>query len=164
MDAKLQAKGTGRVLQKVMPQWGANLNVIDFEDIYYYIKPMGRSGDSWDDVPAYIKDTFNKLGIPEAEQKFLGGVGAQYESELVYHKIRKDLEDKGVIFLSMDDGLKQYPEIVKKYFCTVIPYNDNKLAALNTAVWSGGSFVYVPKGVKVDLPLQAYFRINAKNA
>ncbi len=150
--------------RRPMPQWGANLNVIDFEDIYYYIKPMGRSGDSWDDVPAYIKDTFNKLGIPEAEQKFLGGVGAQYESELVYHKIRKDLEDKGVIFLSMDDGLKQYPEIVKKYFCTVIPYNDNKLAALNTAVWSGGSFVYVPKGVKVDLPLQAYFRINAKNA
>src|SRR3989338_3381403 len=150
--------------KRPMPQWGANLNVIDFDDIYYYIKPSDRSGDSWEDVPAYIKDTFNKLGIPEAEQKFLGGVGAQYESELVYHKIRKDLEDKGVIFLGMDDGLKKYPEIVKKYFGTGIPYNDNKLAALNSAVWSGGSFVYIPAGVKVDLPLQAYFRINAKNA
>ncbi|HLC60156.1 MAG TPA: Fe-S cluster assembly protein SufB [Candidatus Nanoarchaeia archaeon] len=150
--------------KRPMPQWGANLNVIDFENIYYYVKPSNKSETNWEDVPAYIKDTFNKLGIPEAEQKFLGGVGAQYESELVYHKIRKDLEDKGVIFLGMDDGLKQYPEIVKKYFGTVIPYNDNKLAALNSAVWSGGSFVYVPKGVKVDLPLQAYFRINAKNA
>ena len=160
----IRLKALEEFYRRPMPQWGANLNVIDFEDIYYYIKPKGRSEDSWEDVPAYIKDTFNKLGIPEAEQKFLGGVGAQYESELVYHKIRKDLEDKGVIFLGMDDGLKKYPEIVKKYFCTVIPHNDNKLAALNTAVWSGGSFVYVPKGVKVDLPLQAYFRINAKNA
>ena len=150
--------------KRPMPQWGANLNMIDFENIHYYVKPSNKSETNWDDVPAYIKDTFNKLGIPEAEQKFLGGVGAQYESEMVYHKIRKDLEEKGVIFLGMDDGLKQYPEIVKKYFGTVIPYNDNKLAALNSAVWSGGSFVYVPAGVKVDLPLQAYFRINTKNA
>ena len=150
--------------KRPMPQWGANLNMIDFDNIHYYVKPSNQSETNWDDVPAYIKDTFNKLGIPEAEQKFLGGVGAQYESEMVYHKIRKDLEEKGVIFLGMDDGLKQYPEIVKKYFGTVIPYNDNKLAALNSAVWSGGSFVYVPAGVKVDLPLQAYFRINTKNA
>ena len=161
---KFRLKSLEEFYKRPMPQWGANLNTIDFDEIYYYIKPTGRSGDSWEDVPEYIKNTFSKLGIPEAEQKFLGGVGAQYESELVYHKIRKDLEDKGVIFLGMDDGLKQYPEIVKKYFGTVIPYNDNKLAALNSAVWSGGSFVYVPAGVKVDLPLQAYFRINAKNA
>ena len=161
---KFRLKSLEEFYKRPMPQWGANLNTIDFNNIYYYIKPTGRSGDSWEDVPEYIKNTFNKLGIPEAEQKFLGGVGAQYESELVYHKIRKDLEDKGVIFLGMDDGLKQYPEIVKKYFGTIIPYNDNKLAALNSAVWSGGSFVYIPAGVKVDLPLQAYFRINAKNA
>ena len=161
---KFRLKSFEEYKKRPMPQWGADLNQIDFENIHYYVKPSDKSETSWDDVPSYIKDTFNKLGIPEAEQKFLGGVGAQYESELVYHKIRKDLEDKGVIFLGMDDGLKQYPEIVKKYFGTVIPYNDNKLAALNSAVWSGGSFVYVPAGVKVDLPLQAYFRINAKNA
>ena len=160
---KFRLKSLEEFNKRPMPQWGANLNVIDFENIHYYVKPSNQSETNWDDVPSYIKDTFSKLGIPEAEQKFLGGVGAQYESELVYHKIRKDLEDKGVIFLGMDEGLKQYPEIVKKYFGTVIPYNDNKLAALNSAVWSGGSFVYVPKGVKVDLPLQAYFRINTKN-
>jgi Fe-S cluster assembly protein SufB len=150
-------------LKRPMPQWGANLNTIKFDDIYYYIKPTGKQSGNWDDVPEYIKNTFNKLGIPEAEQKFLGGVGAQYESEVVYHKIREDLEKLGVVFLDMDGGLREYPEIVKKYFGTVIPYNDNKLAALNSAVWSGGSFIYIPKGVKVDLPLQAYFRINAKN-
>jgi Fe-S cluster assembly protein SufB len=149
--------------KRPMPQWGANLNTIDFDNIFYYLKPTDRQGDSWEDVPEYIKNTFNKLGIPEAEQKFLGGVGAQYESEVVYHKIREDLEKQGVVFLDMDGGLREYPEIVKKYFGTVIPYNDNKLAALNSAVWSGGSFVYVPAGVKVDLPLQAYFRINAQN-
>ncbi len=160
---KFRLKSLEEYYKKPMPQWGANLNTIDFDNIHYYVKPSNQSETNWDDVPSYIKDTFNKLGIPEAEQKFLGGVGAQYESELVYHKIRKDLEDKGVIFLGMDEGLKQYPEIVKKYFGMVIPYNDNKLAALNSAVWSGGSFVYVPAGVKVDLPLQAYFRINAKN-
>src|SRR3989344_4642428 len=146
-----------------MPKWGANLSSIDFDNIHYYVKPNGGQNTSWDDVPEYIKNTFNKLGIPEAEQKFLGGVGAQYESEVVYHKIRKDLEEKGVVFLDMDGGLREYPELVKKYFGTIIPYNDNKFAALNSAVWSGGSFVYIPKGVKVDLPLQAYFRINAKN-
>ena len=150
-------------LSKPMPKWGANLNTIDFDDIYYYIKPTKEQGNTWDDVPDYIKNTFDKLGIPEAERKFLGGVGVMYESEVVYHKVRKDLEEKGVIFLDMDGGLREHEEIVKKHFAKVIPINDNKFAALNTAVWSGGSFVYVPKGVKVDLPLQAYFRINAKN-
>jgi len=156
-------KALEEFFKRPLPQWGANLNVIDFENIYYYLKPTEMKGDTWEDVPEYIKNTFDKLGIPEAEQKFLGGVGAQYESEVVYHKIREDLEKQGVVFLSMDGGLKEYPEIVKKYFGTVIPYNDNKLAALNSAVWSGGSFVYIPAGVKVDLPLQAYFRINAQN-
>jgi len=149
--------------RRPMPQWGADLNKINFDDIYYYLKPTNKQSQSWDDVPDYIKNTFDKLGIPEAEQKFLGGVGAQYDSEVVYHKIRDDLEKQGVVFLDMDGGLREYPEIVKKYFGTIIPYNDNKLSALNSAVWSGGSFVYVPKGVKVDLPLQAYFRINAQN-
>ncbi len=150
-------------LERPMPNWGADLGDINFDDIYYYIKPSERQEDDWDDVPSYIKDTFDKLGIPQAEQKFLSGVAAQYESEVVYHNIKKELEDKGVVFLGMDDGLKQYPELVKEYFGTVIPYNDNKFAALNTAVWSGGSFIYVPPGVHVDMPLQAYFRINAKN-
>lgn len=149
--------------KRKMPQWGANLSSIKFDDIYYYLKPTERQGDSWEDVPEYIKDTFNKLGIPEAEQKFLGGVGAQYDSEVIYHKIRDDLEKDGVVFLDMDGGLKEYPEIVKKYFGKIIPPEDNKFSALNSAVWSGGSFVYVPKGVHVKLPLQAYFRINAKN-
>jgi Fe-S cluster assembly protein SufB len=151
-------------LNRPMPNWGADLSGIDFDNIYYYIKPSDREEDDWEDVPSYIKDTFNKLGIPEAEQKFLSGVAAQYESEVVYHNIKKELEDKGVIFLGMDDGLRQYPELVKEYFGTIIPSNDNKFAALNTAVWSGGSFIYVPPGVQVDMPLQAYFRINAKNA
>lgn len=149
--------------ERPMPDWGADLGTIDFEEIYYYIKPSERQEDDWEDVPGYIKDTFNKLGIPEAEQKFLSGVAAQYESEVVYHNIKKELEAKGVIFLGMDEGLKQYPELVKEYFGTVIPHNDNKFAALNTAVWSGGSFIYVPPGVHVEMPLQAYFRINAKN-
>ncbi len=162
LDIRLQA--FRHFLERPMPNWGADLSGIDFEDIYYYIKPNDREEDSWEDVPSYIKDTFNKLGIPEAEQKFLSGVAAQYESEVVYHNIKKDLEDKGVIFLGMDEGLKQYPEIVKEYFATIIPANDNKFAALNTAAWSGGSFIYVPPGVKVEMPLQAYFRINAKNA
>ncbi|MDP3765127.1 MAG: Fe-S cluster assembly protein SufB, partial [Nanoarchaeota archaeon] len=125
---KFRLKSLEEFYRRPMPQWGANLNIINFDDIYYYLRPTDKQSDSWDDVPEYIKNTFNKLGIPEAEQKFLGGVGAQYESEMVYHKIRKDLEEKGVIFLGMDDGLKQYPEIVKKYFGTVIPYNDNKIA------------------------------------
>src|SRR3989338_5991815 len=155
---KFRLKSLEEFYRRPMPQWGANLNIINFDDIYYYLRPTDKQSDSWDDVPEYIKNTFNKLGIPEAEQKFLGGVGAQYESEVVYHKIRDDLAKQGVVFLDMDGGLREYPEIVKKYFNTVIPYNDNKIAALNSAVWSGGSFVYIPAGVKVDLPLQAYFR------
>ena len=151
-------------LDRPMPDWGANLDEIDFDNIYYYIKPSDREGDSWEDIPSYIKDTFDKLGIPQAEQKFLSGVAAQYESEVVYHNIKKDMEEKGVIFLGMDEGLKQYPDMVKEYFATIIPINDNKFAALNTAVWSGGSFIYVPPGVEVEMPLQAYFRINSKNA
>ena len=148
---------------RAMPKWGADISTIDFNNIFYYLKPTDRQEDNWDDVPEYIKKTFDKLGIPEAEQKFLGGVGAQYDSEVIYHKIREDLEKQGVIFLDMDSALKQYPDIVKQYFGSIIPPEDNKFAALNTAVWSGGSFVYVPKGVHVGLPLQAYFRINAKN-
>jgi Fe-S cluster assembly protein SufB len=150
-------------LKKPMPTWGADLSGIDFDDIYYYIKPSEKSARSWDDVSPDVKRTFDRLGIPEAEQKFLSGVGAQYESEMVYHSVRKDLEEKGVIFLSTDDGLKQYPDLFKQYFGTIIPATDNKFAALNSAVWSGGSFIYVPKGVKVEMPLQAYFRINAQS-
>jgi Fe-S cluster assembly protein SufB len=150
-------------LKKPMPNWGADLSGIDFDNIYYYIKPSAESVQDWDEVSPEVKRTFDRLGIPEAEQKFLSGVGAQYESEMVYHSVRKDLEDKGVIFLSTDDGLKQYPELFKQYFATLIPATDNKFAALNSAVWSGGSFIYVPPGVHVEMPLQAYFRINAKN-
>lgn len=150
-------------LQKPMPTWGADLSGIDFDDIHYYVRPSEKAETDWDDVPEYIKNTFDKLGIPEAERKFLAGVSAQYESEVVYHSIREDLEKLGVIFLDMDSALKQYPEIVKQYFGTIIPAHDNKFAALNTAVWSGGSFIYVPEGVKVDIPLQAYFRINAQS-
>ena len=151
-------------LERPMPNWGAeSIHEIDFDDIYYFIRPTETMGRTWDDVPAYIKDTFEKLGIPEAERKFLAGVGAQYESEVIYHSLREDLEKLGVIFLDMDGALREYPEIIKQYFGTIIPYNDNKFAALNTAVWSGGSFVYVPEGVKVEVPLQAYFRINAEN-
>ena len=152
-------------LSKPMPNWGntARLSEIDFANIYYYIKPMEKEGRTWDEVPENIKKTFDRLGIPEAERKFLAGVSAQYESEVVYHSMRKELEDQGVVFLSMDDGLQKFPEIVKEYFATIIPPADNKFAALNSAVWSGGSFIYVPPGVKVDIPLQAYFRINAEN-
>ncbi len=159
----IRLKAYKHFLERPMPDWGSDLSGINFEDIFYYIKPNERDGDTWEDIPSYIKDTFNKLGIPEAEQKFLSGVAAQYESEVVYHNIKKELEEKGVIFLGMDDGLAQYPELVKEYFSTIIPHNDNKFAALNTAVWSGGSFIYVPPGVHVEMPLQAYFRINAKN-
>lgn len=159
----LRLKALGIFYDKPMPLWGADLSGIDFNNIFYYIKPAKDSTGSWDDVSPEVKNTFDKLGIPEAEQKFLAGVGAQYESEMVYHSIRKDLEEKGVIFLSMDDGLVQFPELVREYFGSLIPATDNKFAALNTAVWSGGSFVYVPPGVHVEMPLQAYFRINAKN-
>ncbi len=148
---------------KPMPEWGSDLSEIDFGDIHYYMKANEGVEKNWDDVPEYIKKTFDRLGIPEAERKFLAGVSAQYDSEVVYHSIREDLEKLGVIFLDMDSGLKEYPEIVQKYFGTIIPSSDNKFAALNTAVWSGGSFIVVPAGVKVEIPLQAYFRINAQN-
>src|SRR3954451_5429084 len=147
--------------QKPTPTWGGDLSHLDFNDIHYYMKAADRQGKTWDDVPAEIKNTFEKLGIPEAERKFLAGVGAQYESEVVYHSLREEWTKLGVIFLDTDSALKEYPEIFKQYFGTLIPSADNKYAALNTAVWSGGSFVYVPKGVHVDIPLQAYFRINA---
>ena len=146
-----------------MPTWGPDLSPLDLDGIYYYVKPTEGIEKSWDDVPEDIKDTFDKLGIPEAEQKFLSGVGAQYESEMVYHSILDHLAEQGVIFLSIEDGLKQHPDLFKEYFGTVVPIEDNKFAALNSAVWSGGSFVYIPKGVKVDLPLQAYFRLNVAN-
>jgi Fe-S cluster assembly protein SufB len=148
---------------KPMPSWGADLSGIDFEEIYYYLKPSARSEKNWDDVPEDIKRTFDRLGIPEAERKFLAGVGAQYDSEVVYHSLREEWEKLGVVFLDMDTGLREYPDLVREYFATIIPAADNKFAALNSAVWSGGSFVYVPKGVVVDVPLQAYFRINAEN-
>jgi Fe-S cluster assembly protein SufB len=149
--------------KRPMPNWGADLSDINFGDIYYYIRPAEKLGRTWEEVPEYIKNTFEKLGIPEAERKFLAGVGAQYESEVIYHSLREDLEKQGVIFLDMDSGVREHPELVKKYFGTIIPYNDNKFAALNSAVWSGGSFIYVPPGVKIEVPLQAYFRINAEN-
>jgi len=158
-------KALDTFLAKPMPRWGNQdlLGSIDFDDIHYYLKSSEGTANDWDDVPENIKNTFDKLGIPEAEQKFLAGVTAQYESEVVYHSIRKDLEDLGVIFTDMDNALAIYPDLVKKYWATVIPAEDNKFSALNSSVWSGGSFVYVPKGVKVEIPLQAYFRINAKN-
>lgn len=148
---------------KPMPTWGADLSSIDFDDIYYYLRPAEKQGKSWDDVPEDIKRTFDRLGIPEAERKFLAGVGAQYESEVVYHSLKDEWEKLGVVFLDMDSGLRDQEDIVKEYFATIIPATDNKFAALNSAVWSGGSFVYVPAGVHVDIPLQAYFRINAEN-
>ena len=146
------------------PNWADEIvNDLDFQKIRYYVRYSDKAEKSWDDVPQDIKDTFDKLGIPEAERKFLAGVGAQYDSETVYHKLREDLEEQGVIFLDTDEGLKKYPDLFKKYFSTVIHPEDNKFAALNSAVWSGGSFIIVPEGVKVDIPLQAYFRINSKN-
>jgi len=150
-------------MKKPMPAWGGDLSKIDFQNIYYYAKATEKAEKNWDDVPAEVKNTFDKLGIPEAEKKFLAGVGAQYESEVVYHSLREDLAKQGVLFLDTDAALREQPEILKKYFGKVIPPEDNKFAALNSAVWSGGSFIYVPPGVKVDMPLQAYFRINAEN-
>ncbi len=149
--------------KRPMPTWGGDLSTLDLDNIFFYVKPSDAESKSWDDVPETIKNTFDKLGIPEAERKFLAGVGAQYESEMVYHKIQKHLEDQGVIFLSIEDGLRKHPDLFRKYFSTVIPIEDNKFAALNSAVWSGGSFIYIPKGIKVDLPLQAYFRLNLAN-
>ena len=147
-----------------IPQWGADLNEINWDDIHYYLKPVDKAYQKWEDVPDSVRQVFDAIGVPEAEQTMLAGVGGQYDSEVIYHSLQKVLAKRGVVFLSMDEGLKQYPEIVKQYFGKVVPYGDNKLAALNTAVWSGGSFVYIPKGIVVDLPLQAYFRINAENA
>lgn len=149
--------------KRPMPTWGGDLSELDLDNIYYYVKPAEAESKSWDDVPETIKNTFEKLGIPEAEQKFLAGVGAQYESEMVYHQIQEHLEEQGVIFLSIEDGLREHPDLFREYFSTVIPIEDNKFAALNSAVWSGGSFVYIPKGVTVNLPLQAYFRLNVAN-
>lgn len=149
---------------KPMSPWFAvNMPDLDFSDIYYYIKPTNKQVDAWDELPESVKSTYEKLGIPEAERKYLAGVTAQYESEVVYHKNRVELEEQGVLFCDMDTALREYPEMLRKYFATVIPPSDNKFAALNSAVWSGGSFIYVPPGVKVDMPLQAYFRINAEN-
>ncbi len=163
LQFRLKAYETFRA--KPMPAWGdtALLNEIDFDDIRYFVKSSEKTETSWDDVPDDIKKTFDRLGIPEAERKFLSGVSAQYESEVVYHSVREDLEKLGVLFCDMDTALKLYPDIVKKYLATVIPVNDNKFSALNSSVWSGGSFVYVPPGVEVKTPLQAYFRINTEN-
>ena len=146
-----------------MPQWGGDLSALNFDEITYYVKPSEATQRSWDEVPEEIKATFDKLGIPEAEQKYLAGVSAQYESEVVYHNMKQDLEDMGIVFKDTDSALKENEDIFKKYWGTVIPYTDNKFAALNSAVWSGGSFIYVPPGVKVETPLQAYFRINSEN-
>jgi len=160
---KFRLKSLDYFRARPLPQWGGNLGDIDFENIFYYIRPTEKQAKSWEDLPSDIKDTWDKLGIPEAEKKYLAGVGAQYESEVVYHKLKEDLEQQGVLFLDMDTGLRDHEELVKQYFGTIIPQNDNKFAALNSAVWSGGSFIYVPPGVKVEMPLQAYFRINAEN-
>ncbi|HKO40716.1 MAG TPA: Fe-S cluster assembly protein SufB [Nitrososphaeraceae archaeon] len=150
-------------MKKPMPVWGGDLSKINFQNIFYYTKASEKQSKSWDDVPDSVRKTFDKLGIPEAEKKFLAGVGAQYESETVYHNLREDLAKQGVIFSDTDTAVKEHPDILKKYFGKVIPPEDNKFAALNSAVWSGGSFIYVPPNVKIDLPLQAYFRINAEN-
>ncbi|MDQ1355829.1 MAG: Fe-S cluster assembly protein SufB [Acidimicrobiaceae bacterium] len=156
-------KGLMHFEKRPMPNWGGDMSEIFFNDIYYYVKPIDKQVSAWDQLPDSVKDTYEKLGIPEAERKYLAGVTAQYESEVVYHRNREDLEQQGVIFCDMDTALREHPELVKQYFGTVIPLNDNKFAALNSAVWSGGSFIYVPPGVKVDMPLQAYFRINSEN-
>jgi Fe-S cluster assembly scaffold protein SufB len=160
---KFRLKSLGLFERRPMPTWGADLSGINFDDIYYYIKPVREQGKTWNDIPSEIKDTFDRLGIPQAEQSYLAGVTAQYESEAVYHRVREDLEKLGVIFTDMDTALRLYPDLVKEHFGTVIPPSDNKFASLNSAVWSGGSFVYVPENVRVEIPLQAYFRINAKN-
>jgi Fe-S cluster assembly protein SufB len=157
-------KALDHFLARPMPTWGSPfLAEVDFDNIHYFVRASEREGRTWDEVPEDMKNTFDRLGIPEAERKFLAGVGAQYESEVVYHQVREDLEKQGVVFLSMDEGLREHEDLVREYWATVIPPNDNKLAALNSAVWSGGSFVYVPPGVHVEMPLQAYFRINTEN-
>mgnify|MGYP006279526769 FL=1 len=160
----LRLKGLGLFDKKPMPNWGSDLTGIDFNNIKYFVRSTEKQAQSWEELPEDIKNTYDRLGIPEAEkQRLVAGVAAQYESEVVYHKIREDLEEQGVIFLDTDTALKEHPELFKEYFATVIPVGDNKFAALNTAVWSGGSFIYVPKNVHVEIPLQAYFRINTEN-
>lgn len=159
---KFRLKAYDAFKTRKMPDWGADLSKIDFADIYYYIKPTEKQVNSWNDLPKEIKDTYDRIGVPEAEKNFLSGVSAQYESEVVYESINRELNKRGVIFCDMDTALKKYPEIIKEYFGTLISPYDNKFASLNSAVWSGGSFVYVPKGVKLPMPLQAYFRINAE--
>ncbi|NBV40662.1 Fe-S cluster assembly protein SufB [bacterium] len=161
LEKRLQALAVFE--QKPMPQWGADLSELETQSLSYYVRSLGSEHRTWDDVPPEIKETFDKLGVPQAERDLLAGVGAQFDSEVFYKSLHAKWAKRGVVFLSMDDALKQYPEMVKTYFGTVIPHHDNKFAALNTAVWSGGSFVYVPRGVHVDLPLQAYFRINAQS-
>src|SRR4249920_1552775 len=160
----LRLKGLKYFGRKPMPNWGADLSDIDFDNIKYFVRSTEKQAQSWEDLPADIKNTYDRLGIPEAEkQRLVAGVAAQYESEVVYHKIREDLEQQGVLFLDTDTGLREHEDVFREYFNTVIPVGDNKFAALNTAVWSGGSFIYVPKGVNVEIPLQAYFRINTEN-
>ena len=156
-------KSLNRFERRPMPSWGGDLDGIDFDNIFYYIKPTEEQVSEWDDVPESIKNTYEKLGIPQAERKYLAGVTAQYESEVVYHRNRDDLEAQGVIFSDMGTAVQEHPDLVRKYFGRIIPPNDNKFSALNSTVWSGGSFIYVPPGVSVELPLQAYFRINAEN-
>lgn len=160
---KIRVQAYHEFLERPTPQWGGDLSQLDYDNIYYYMRATDKTERDWEDVPPEIKDTFDKLGIPEAEQKYLQGVSAQYDSESVYHNLREDLEAKGVLFLDMDSALREHPDIVKEYFGTIIPSNDNKFSALNTAVWSGGSFIYVPPGVHIEMPLQAYFRINTQN-
>ena len=159
LEIRLQA--LKQYLSMPIPDWGASLVDLHWDDLRYYLKPVEKPYQNWDEVPDSVRKVFDLMGVPEAEKSMLAGVGGQYDSEVIYHSLQDLLAKKGVLFLSMDEGLKQYPEIVRKYFGKIVPPGDNKLAALNTAVWSGGSFVYVPKGVRVDLPLQAYFRINA---
>ncbi len=158
----IRLKAYKHFISRALPSWGPNLKKLNLKDIIWFAKIKAKKSDSWKNVPKNIRKVFDKLGIPEAERKFLGGVGAQFESEVVYHRLKKFLERQGVVFMDTDSALKEYPEIFRKYFGKVVPYSDNKFAALNTAVWSGGSFVYVPKNVKVEIPLQAYFRINAE--
>ncbi|MDP9234740.1 MAG: Fe-S cluster assembly protein SufB, partial [Actinomycetota bacterium] len=159
---KFRHKALDVFYRKPMPTWGADLSGINFDDIYYYIKPTSQV-KSWDEMPDDIKATWDKLGIPEAEKNYLGGVSAQYESESVYHKTKEELERRGIIFMDMDSAMREHPDIVKQYFGTIIPPADNKFSALNSAVWSGGSFIYVPPNTEVEIPLQAYFRINQEN-
>ncbi len=161
LDFRLKA--LDHFVKRPMPTWGGELGNLNLDEIFFYVKPTDNEAKSWENVPEAIKKTFDRLGIPEAERKFLAGVGAQYESEMVYHKVHEHLEKQGVIFVSIEDGLRLHPELFREYFGTVIPIEDNKFSALNSAVWSGGSFIYVPKGVKIDLPLQAYFRLNVAN-